>query len=53
MCKSRFKGNSDIDIALLVQGNRTDSWKYNDKSDELEKTRIEIFCDCKFCSPSL
>lgn len=30
-----FKGCSDVDIALLTRGNRTDSWKYNDKIDEV------------------
>lgn len=25
---------SDVDIALLTKGSRTDSWKYNDKIDE-------------------
>lgn len=30
-----FKGCSDVDIALLIRGNRTDSWKYSDKIDEV------------------
>ncbi len=30
-----FKEHSDVDIALLTKGNRTDSWKYNDKIDEV------------------
>ncbi len=30
-----FKEDSDVDIALLTKGNRTDSWKYNDKIDEV------------------
>ena len=30
-----FKEHSDVDIALLVKGDRTDSWKYNDKIDEV------------------
>lgn len=30
-----FKECSDVDIALLTKGNRADSWKYNDKIDEV------------------
>lgn len=30
-----FKEHSDIDIALLTKGSRTDTWKYNDKIDEV------------------
>ena len=30
-----FKEHSDVDIALLVKGDRTDSWKYSDKIDEV------------------
>ena len=30
-----FKGCSDVDIALLTKGSRMDSWKYNDKIDEV------------------
>lgn len=30
-----FKEYSDVDIALLTKGNRTDSWKYNEKIDEV------------------
>ena len=30
-----FKEHSDVDIALLVKGDRVDSWKYNDKIDEV------------------
>ena len=30
-----FKEYSDVDIALLTKGSRTDSWKYNDKIDEV------------------
>lgn len=30
-----FKEHSDVDIALLTKGSRTDSWKYNDKIDEV------------------
>lgn len=30
-----FKEYSDVDIALLTKGSRTDTWKYNDKIDEV------------------
>lgn len=30
-----FNEYSDVDIALLTRGNRIDSWKYNDKIDEV------------------
>lgn len=30
-----FKEYSDVDIALLTKGTRTDTWKYNDKIDEV------------------
>lgn len=30
-----FMDHSDVDIALLTKGSRTDSWKYNDKIDEV------------------
>lgn len=30
-----FKEHSDVDIALLTRGSRTDSWKYNNKIDEV------------------
>ncbi len=30
-----FKAHSDVDIVLLTKGNRIDSWKYNDKIDEV------------------
>lgn len=30
-----FKECSDVDIALLTKGSRMDSWKYNDKIDEV------------------
>lgn len=30
-----FKEHSDVDIALLVKGDRTDSWKYSNKIDEV------------------
>ena len=30
-----FKEYSDVDIAILTKGSRTDSWKYNDKIDEV------------------
>lgn len=30
-----FKDDSDVDIALLTRGDRIDSWKYNDKIDEV------------------
>lgn len=30
-----FNGYSDVDIALLTKGSRMDSWKYNDKIDEV------------------
>lgn len=30
-----FKGYSDVDIALLTRGTRTDVWKYSDKIDEV------------------
>lgn len=30
-----FKGYSDVDIALLAKGGRTDTWKYNDRIDEV------------------
>ena len=30
-----FKECSDVDIAILTKGSRTDSWKYNDKIDEV------------------
>ena len=44
-----FKGDSDIDIALLVQGNRTDSWKYNDKIDEVAtKLALKYFAIVNF-----
>lgn len=30
-----FKEYSDVDIALLTRGTRTDTWKYNDKIDQV------------------
>ncbi len=30
-----FEEHSDVDIALLTKGDRADSWKYNDKIDEV------------------
>ena len=30
-----YKKHSDVDIALLIKGNRTDAWKYSDKIDEV------------------
>ena len=30
-----FNEHSNVDIALLTKRNRTDSWKYNDKIDEV------------------
>lgn len=30
-----FKECSDVDIVLLTKGNRTDTWKYNDRIDEV------------------
>ena len=30
-----IKEHSDVDIALLVKGDRTDSWKYSNKIDEV------------------
>lgn len=30
-----FEEYSDVDIALLIKGSRTDSWKYNDRIDEV------------------
>jgi len=30
-----FKGDSDVDIALLTKGSRMDAWKYSDKIDEV------------------
>ncbi|MCM1123354.1 MAG: nucleotidyltransferase domain-containing protein [Eubacterium sp.] len=30
-----FKEYSDVDIALLIKGSRTDSWKYSDRIDEV------------------
>lgn len=30
-----FNECSDVDIALLTKGSRTDSWKYNDRIDEV------------------
>ncbi len=29
-----YKASSDVDIALLMRGSRTDSWKYTDQIDE-------------------
>lgn len=29
-----YKASSDVDIALLMRGTRTDSWKYTDQIDE-------------------
>lgn len=44
-----FKGCSDVDIALLVKGNRTDSWKYNDKIDEVAtKLALKYFAIVNF-----
>lgn len=30
-----YKKYSDVDIALLIKGNRIDAWKYSDKIDEV------------------
>lgn len=39
----------EINITLLVQGNRTDSWKYNDKIDEVAtKLALKYFAIVNF-----
>ena len=44
-----FKEYSDVDIALLTKGNRTDSWKYNDKIDEVAtRFALEYFAIVNF-----
>lgn len=44
-----FRGCSDVDIALLVKGNRTDCWKYNDKIDEVAtKLALKYFAIVNF-----
>lgn len=44
-----FKDYSDVDIALLTRGNRMDSWKYNDKIDEVAtKFALKYFAIVNF-----
>ena len=44
-----FKDYSDVDIALLTRGSRVDSWKYNDKIDEVAtKFALKYFAIVNF-----
>ncbi len=44
-----FKEYSDVDIALLTKGSRTDAWKYNDKIDEVTtKLAMKYFAVVNF-----
>lgn len=44
-----FKDYSDVDIALLTRGDRTDSWIYNDKIDEVAtKLALKYFAVVNF-----
>ncbi|MDE6844235.1 MAG: nucleotidyltransferase domain-containing protein [Lachnospiraceae bacterium] len=44
-----FKKHSDVDIALLTRGSRTDSWKYNDRIDEVAtELALEYFAIVNF-----
>lgn len=44
-----FKDYSDVDIALLTRGDRTDSWIYNDKIDEVAtKLALKYFAIVNF-----
>lgn len=47
--RGNYKECSDVDIALLVKENRTDSWKYNDKIDEVAtKLALKYFAIVNF-----
>ena len=47
--RGESKEHSDVDIALLTKGSRTDSWKYNDKIDEVAtKLAMKYFAIVNF-----
>ncbi len=47
--RGEFKEHSDVDIALLTKGSRTDSWKYNDKIDQVAtKLAMKYFAIVNF-----
>ena len=47
-----FEEHSDVDIALLIKGSRTDSWKYNDRIDEVAtELALKYFAIVNFVLP--
>ena len=47
--RGNFRECSDVDIALLVKGDRRDSWKYSDKIDEVAtKLALKYFAIVNF-----
>ena len=47
--RGECKEHTDVDIALLTKGSRTDSWKYNDKIDEVAtKLAMKYFAIVNF-----
>jgi predicted nucleotidyltransferase len=47
--RGNFRECSDVDIALLVKGDRRNSWKYSDKIDEVAtKLALKYFAIVNF-----